>query len=213
MLKQENKSLHNINIGLKVDVETYKQLLEETKKILEDQKEDLKKRKDLIKLLNNNIQNYWTRIEQLEKLITNIIDSRINTGFKFYDSLISDIKELFYWPLSMVEMDKPWILPSGISIHEEYWDKLENSQSRDPYNKNLKVKQKIINRFAIEVKEIIQQSEKSLENEFELRESAERGKLNSWLNTKSVEIQTYFLIKLEDDIDQINNIFIQTFWN
>ena len=55
------------------------------------------------------------------------------------------------------------ILPSGITISESSFDHLESD--RDPYNKNIKIKQKIYNRFAKEVVEITNKSEKALVSE------------------------------------------------
>ena len=55
----------------------------------------------------------------------------------------------------MVEMTKPHILPSGNTINEDTLDELIRRGCLDPFNKNFRVQQKIVNRFASDVKEII----------------------------------------------------------
>ena len=78
--------------------------------------------------------------------------------------------------MSLDQLDNPTILPSGFTINESYFDKLINR--RDPYNKNLTVKCKIVNRFAKEVKEIIEgfkklvaEDEQKIQNEINEKES------------------------------------------
>ena len=117
--------------------------------------------------------------------------------FEFYDSFYSDIKALFDWPLTMAEMTKPCILPSGITIQEDCWDELIKRKCKDPYNKDLKIKQKIVNRFAIEVREIIDKSEKFVANEVAKCQFYEER------NSKEIEIQTDMLNKSNDDSSKI----------
>ena len=77
-----------------------------------------------------------------------------------YFELIFQLKNLFDCPLSFDRLKNPIILPSGLTIDESYFDRLIDS--KDPYNKQLIVKQKIHNRFAIQVKEIVEASEEHM---------------------------------------------------
>ena len=107
-------------------------------------------------LLQRNVQNSKIKIKQLEDKIVEIRNTRDDVHyFEFYDSLISDLKEQFDWPLTLVEMTKPHILPSGITINEDTLDELIRRGSFDPFNKNFRVQQKIVNRFVSDVQEIV----------------------------------------------------------
>ena len=126
------------------------------KKMITDANAILKTSETNNELLQRNMQNYKIKIKKLKDKVVEIRNTRNDVHyFEFYDSLISDLKEQFDWPLTLVEMTKPHILPSGITINEDTLDELIRRGSFDPFNKNFRVQQKIVNRFASCVQEII----------------------------------------------------------
>ncbi|CAI2369860.1 unnamed protein product [Moneuplotes crassus] len=89
--------------------------------------------------------------------------------FKAYDKLLKgpnrDYKKLFCFfyerieslldcPLSYEKLTEPVILPSGITINQNFCEKLITTNCYDPYNSTLKINSIIINRFTKSVKEI-----------------------------------------------------------
>ena len=116
----------------------------------------LKSKEDIIESLSIRLQKYLS----------------VNSNVKYYDyyfTLLTMLKELYEWPLSLDYLEKPTILPSGFTINENFFDGLINN--KDPYNKNLNVQHKITNRFANEVREIIRKSENSvIEEEKKIQE-------------------------------------------
>ena len=126
------------------------------KKMSIDANSDLKTSETMNEILKINAQYSKLKIKQLEDKVVEVRNTRDDVHyFEFYDSLISDLKELFYWPLAMVDLTKPHILPSGNTINEDTLDELIRRGSFDPYNKNFIVQQRIVNRFASHVQEII----------------------------------------------------------
>ena len=106
--------------------------------------------------LHGFVQKCKVKIKQLKDKVFEIRNARNDVHyFEFYYSLISDLKGQLYWPLTMVEMTKPHILPSGNTINEDTLDELIRRRCFDPFNKNFRVQQKIVNRFASDVQEII----------------------------------------------------------
>ena len=210
-LKKNNLSLKNKNKDLENELKSMKMLLKESeenlkscKKKVEDKNNEVKDRDDTINYLQGYIHNYTIKVQKLENRAVDIRSTRNDVHyFEFYDSLLFDIKNLFDCPLSMVDLTKPCILPSGNTIQEDYLDELIKRKSLDPFNKNLRVQQKIVNRFATEVRDAINKSEIAVGKEVEKRRAAERAKLQAQQNSKSVEIQADLLIRSEDDITQI----------
>ena len=93
----------------------------------------------------------------------NIVIGHQNDDIRYKDNyfkLIFQLKDFLECPLSFDYLKNPIILPSGLTIDESYFDRLIDS--KDPYNKQLIVKQKIHNRFAIQVKEIVETSEEQM---------------------------------------------------
>ena len=68
--------------------------------------------------------------------------------------------------------------------------------SKDPYNKTLYVRQKIVNRFVLNVKEVLSESQMKI--------TAEQAKFKDQQNLLSVEIQTDFIVRSKDDIAKID---------
>ena len=75
--------------------------------------------------------------------------------------IIEKINDLLVCPQSSVKIGTPIILPSGFTVDQLVADKLIEKKRKDPFDSNLKIKSKTVNRFAIRVKEIISEFEKS----------------------------------------------------
>ena len=110
---------------------------------------------------------------------------------------------MFECPLSLDRLKNPIILPSGFTIEEEYFDRLVDS--KDPYNKEFIVKHKTQNRFARQVKEIVEVSEdqmlKQQQSYQEIKAQLEIDRENC---CKSA--QTDFVIRAEEDIITIKQL-------
>ena len=76
----------------------------------------------------------------------------------------------------------------------------------DPYNENLKVQHKIVNRFVLDVNEILEKSQQKVAAEVEKRKEAEETKIRAQQNSKNVEVQANILIQSEDDIAMIDHL-------
>ena len=144
------KSFHGYNEIVNQNDSHFKQLKSE----IQENTSEIQKWVSLIKNQNNVIENYWRSDQKCNSV-------RINDKYcEYYKSLISKLKELFQCPLSLDHLYNPMILPSGFTINESYLNRLINC--KDPYNMNLIVSNKIVNRFANDVKDIIDKSEKSV---------------------------------------------------
>ena len=84
------------------------------------------------------------------KAVENSDEARSNSIIHL---VLGKLQELLECPISMEKIRTPLILPSGNTVDEESFNKLVNKN--DPFNKNFKVKEKTINRFAKQVIEII----------------------------------------------------------
>ena len=128
-------------------------------------------------------------------------ESRLIYYTKLYYSLESKLQKLLEWPLSLDKLANPTILPSGITITESYFNRLINQ--KDPYNKKLKVSQKICNRIAKDLQEIINESENVVfKEEKEVQQIQKQLKENRLLNSK--ETQTNFKIINKNFIHRIS---------
>ena len=180
----------------------------ELKATLDNQQEMLDKYLQEYKKSKKQAQESTKEIKMLRKLQKD--QERLDgfkTNHKGYNKklfdLIFQLKQVFVCPLSLDCLSNPVILPSGVTINEEFFDKLINK--KDPYNNKLDVNYKIHNRFAAEVKEIVEACEKQL--------------INEQLNDKEPSIdtqecsnctQTDFSIEAEEekiaDIEQLNSL-------
>ena len=159
---------------------------------------------DEIKRLKYFNSNQNDIIEALNKKLHKYLAVKSNVKYcEYYYSLLSHLKELYECPLSLDQLDNPTILPSGFTIEEDYFDKLMNC--KDPYNKNLIVKYKIFNRFAKDVKEIINNSEDLVVKE-ELKIQEEINEVEAQRKLMTKDIQTDFLLRSEDDIHKIEEL-------
>ena len=76
----------------------------------------------------------------------------------------------------------------------------------DPFNRNLRVQHKIVNRFVLNVKEVIDNSQQKVAVEVRKRREAEQAKIRAQQSSKDVEIQADILIRSEDDISLIGSL-------
>ena len=210
--KQSNKSYKAANARICRDLENMKSELE----FLMRNSLDLSASFDNHKKIY--LQEYERSIKQIEQYIEKIKmpkqlqkDQGILDNFKYNDKgynkkyfdLIFQLKQMFVCPISLDCLSNPVILPSGITINEEFFDKLINK--KDPYNNNLIVNCKIHNRFAAEVKEIVEASEKQLINE-------QLNDKEPSIDTQDCRkcIQTDFNVEAEEekiaDIGQLNSL-------
>ena len=110
------------------------------------------------KILRSLLKNKEETIESLNKRFQNHFSVKsISNYYELYWSLLAKLKDMYECPISLDYLNTPIILPSGFTINEEWFDRLRDG--KDPYNINLSVQHKIINRFAVEVREIINHSE------------------------------------------------------
>ena len=195
-----NTILQNKNKDFENEVREIKFLLEESHHAYNNLKAKFERVESNYKLIWGKEQNYQARLQQWERKITWLKKIKKDVPyFELYDSLLSEIKELFDWPLSMVDLTKPCILPSGNTIQEECWDELKKRNSYDPYNKEIRLNLKIINRFALEVRNIIDNSYRKIDYEDDRRKAAERAKLEAQQNSKSIDIQVNLEVRSEND--------------
>ena len=78
--------------------------------------------------------------------------SRSKVG-KILDEVIKKINRLLECPISFTFLESPVIIPSGNTIDESAFNRL--IKKADPFNRKLKISDKIVNRFAVDVKEIL----------------------------------------------------------
>ena len=69
-------------------------------------------------------------------------------------STLLKLKVLFECPITMDTIQSPVILPSGITIDEKALQNLLNTNQKDPFDRSQVCKEKITNRFALDVQEI-----------------------------------------------------------
>ena len=144
--------------------------------------------------LSIKINNSLEKIKRTELKVNEIRNVRNDVHyFEFYDTLVSNLEELFECPLSMADLTSPMILPSGRTIQEDNLDELIRRNSLDPFNKNLRVQHKIVNRFVFDVKDVIDNSQKKVKEEAMKRRAAEEAKIRAQQNSKSVGIQANIL--------------------
>ena len=170
------------------------------------------------KALQNEVQHYIKEAKALNDLKDKdqaneanskdivIINQNDDISYKSnYEDLMSQLKDLFECPLSLDCIKTPIILLSGFTIEEEYFDRLVDS--KDPYNKEFIVKHKIHNRFARQVKEIVEASEDQM---LKQQQSYQEIKAQLEIDRQecSKDTQTDFDFRFEDDI-----AFIKQFSN
>mmetsp|Transcript_22213 Transcript_22213/g.19737 ORF Transcript_22213/g.19737 Transcript_22213/m.19737 type:complete len:117 (+) Transcript_22213:242-592(+) len=108
-----------------------------------------------------------------------------------YSSFAFKLKSLYECPLSMEDLNNPAILPSGITIEQDFAQGLINNKQKDPYNRNENVNKIIVNRFAKDVKKIITDFEN-------IQADIERNKAK-----KDMSCQTEFIVRSKDDIQKL----------
>ena len=135
------------------------------------------------------------QLQRQEDLVEEVVRSA-KFGNRFYSDLVNNLKKLFECPLSLVELTSPIILPSGVTIQEDCLSLLLKRGNTDPYDKDLKVNDKIVNKFALNVREVIEDSQKKV--------SAEQDKKVDELSLTNVETQTDLEVRSENDIALID---------
>mmetsp|Transcript_27755 Transcript_27755/g.24548 ORF Transcript_27755/g.24548 Transcript_27755/m.24548 type:complete len:157 (+) Transcript_27755:559-1029(+) len=118
--------------------------------------------------LRNHLKQKEFKVDQLSQLLTNKEPgmsknqkkkaSKYNTVYKkLLEKLQNSISESLLCPLSLEPIEVPTICPSGHTIDEFFMKKLVKDNKRDPFN-NLDICDKvIINRFAINMKEVLKE--------------------------------------------------------
>ena len=69
--------------------------------------------------LNSRLKNSSSQMKLLQEKVEQIKSSR-RYGNNFYSDLVDNLNQLFECPLSMAELTSPTILPSGITVQEDY---------------------------------------------------------------------------------------------
>lgn len=80
---------------------------------------------------------------------------------KSYQKLLSEIEDLLVCPISFQRIRTPVMLPSGKTIDESTFDKLAGAKKCDPFTRNPLKNRKLVNRFAMNLIEIVERSKKS----------------------------------------------------
>jgi len=115
----------------------------------------------------------------LIQLKDRIKHSRFQTSgvpyFEYYEELVASINDLYECPISLTEISSLVVLPSGITIDEEAADQLIRAKKADPFNRQ-NIDNKIVNRFAISVREITDKVEALVAENVHEREQALEAK-------------------------------------
>ena len=115
---------------------------------------------------------------------------------------------MYECPLSLSQLTAPVILPSGITIQDSFFDELVKNNNIDPYNKNLRIRQRIVNRFAKNVMEIINEIEKEVVDEGLKIEQAYISQIQN-NNIADASFQAELFSRSEDDIALIEKLKIE----
>ena len=223
--EQISKMMKTAESKLKSEVKVLNKKIKNLNKTNEELSTDLSNQTAITDLcledsngFRQEIQQHLNEIKMLKSLLhyynphTSIIDDRYividhhndDIGYKInYCDLICQLKELFECPLSLERLVNPVILPSGKTINESCFNQLVDS--RDPFNKEFVVKHKIHNRFAREVKEIIEASDSKLLEQQQIYQNL-KPLLNIDIQGRSKDTQTDFVVRSEEDIATINQI-------
>ena len=116
---------------------------------------------DLTEIIGD-LEMKWKEYE-IDRLIESKESSKVATQRweNRLKQIIEKINDLLVCPQSSVKIGTPIILPSGFTVDQLVADKLIEKKRKDPFDSNLKIKSKTVNRFAVRVKEIISEFEKS----------------------------------------------------
>ena len=76
--------------------------------------------------------------------------------------MIEELNDLVICPISQETISSPVLLPSGVTVQEYVFDKLKGS--KDPFNRNIIVNDKIVNRFAKNVFEMLTNVSKMIQS-------------------------------------------------
>mmetsp|Transcript_10366 Transcript_10366/g.9160 ORF Transcript_10366/g.9160 Transcript_10366/m.9160 type:complete len:114 (-) Transcript_10366:21-362(-) len=73
-----------------------------------------------------------------------------------FQKLKEELSQSFECPLSLDTISSPAILPSGHTIEESFMVALINKRKLDPFNNTNRCRKIVINRFCIQVREILE---------------------------------------------------------
>ena len=178
--------------------------------IFMQQKEKFERKfRDFSSLSNERENNMRMKQRLLQDEFNSFIESRSDIHyFKYYSSLVIRLKGLYECPLSLSQLTAPVILPSGTTIQDSFFDELIKNNNIDPYNKNLRIRQRIVNRFAKNVMEIINEIEKEVVDEGLKIEQAYISQIQN-NNTADASFQAELFTRSEDDIALIEKLKIE----
>ena len=162
-LKREIDKLNSKNDELKTVIDELKSKINEQSSLLNKKKIEsieYENKIDIFKLEIDYLKDKYADQElNFNELLCNQnhLELKWDVYSEMYSSLIYKINNILDWPITLDRLVNPIILPSGVTIEEYCFDKLINK--KDPYDKNLIVKNKIYNRIAKNINEIIKQSD------------------------------------------------------
>ena len=176
-LKRKIDKLNNKNDELKTATDELKSKNDELKTVIDELKSKINEQSSLLNIKKIESIEYENKIDifklEIDYLKDKYADQELNFNelicnqnhlelkwdiySEMYSSLIYKINNILDWPITLDRLVNPIILPSGVTIEEYCFDKLINK--KDPYDKNLIVKNKIYNRIAKNINEIIKQSD------------------------------------------------------
>ncbi|CAI2363954.1 unnamed protein product [Moneuplotes crassus] len=109
-------------------------------------------------------------------------------------SLLEKIESIYECPLSFEKIKEPAILPSGNTISSVFYKELAKKKFKDPFDKSRKLPRLIVNRFAVNLREILDEvtiNKINMEKKWEV---------------KSQGCQANIILNTEDEIEEIHNL-------
>ena len=156
-------------MNAKQDTQKLKKFSEKlTKKNSKLEKEIKELNKENKKLIIK-VQNLEAKKEELEIKCESLkdelkpkADNSLDNSSNLLEQIIEELNTLCICPKSNQKLNSPMIFPSGITVSQSVVEKYIAKKKKDPYDSNLKVKDKISNDFAACVMKIIEKYEEML---------------------------------------------------
>ena len=120
---------------------------------MEGEAKDREKELNEIKTKHFNLEAENSKISKSYRVKSN----QSRTYEENLTALVQKIDKELECPLLLIPMDIPTITPSGYTVDGFVMDELISSQGVDPFDWKSLCKEKIVNKFAVKIKNIISQ--------------------------------------------------------
>jgi hypothetical protein len=205
---EAGKLLSKASRDLKAYISNRTEMLKENGKLTTRIKELSKQNTDVVFSISDFKQEVKILTLQRNQMADNLANAK-NKYFNEYDlalrgprfnyknmfkRFIKQVDSLFECSITMDELTKPIVLPSGHSISEEFAKQLLKAKRPDPYDRTKIVKHIVVNRLAIDVKEAVNDFKKIQED------------LEHQDNFSDQSCQTDFIVRSEQDIEEIKTL-------